>query len=182
MSKKENAKNLFDKRRISQIEIDEEEEKIDTSSKNDKIRNNNDSSISEYQMRKRMMKTKLSDNDQIARINRRSTLSNQEYEQWWYDSWFTDEFSEESSELSSEPEENIRNLTSLTEIFQIIPSQMDGNWLFHTLNNLVFGGQNSAEDIRNEICAFLIRKRHLYENLWEGDFDTHIRNMKRNGF
>ena len=32
-------------------------------------------------------------------------LSNQEYEQWWYDSWFTDEFSEESSELSSKPEE-----------------------------------------------------------------------------
>ena len=81
MSKKENAKNLFCKRRISQIEIDEEEEKIDTSSKNDKIRNNNDSSISEYQMRKRMMKTKLIDKDQIARISRRSTLSNQEYEQ-----------------------------------------------------------------------------------------------------
>ena len=81
MSKKENAKNLFGKRRISQIEIDEEEEKIDTSNKNDKIRNNNDSSISEYQMRKRMLKTKHCDNDQIARINRRSTLSNQEYEQ-----------------------------------------------------------------------------------------------------
>ena len=47
---------------------------------------------------------------------------NQEYEQWWYDSWFTDDFSEESSELSSEPEESIRNLTSLTEIFQIIPN------------------------------------------------------------
>ena len=55
---------------------------------------------------------------------------------------------------------------------------MDGNWLFHKLNNSVFSGQNSAEDIRNEICAFLIRKKNLYENLWEGDFDTHIRNMK----
>ena len=49
-----------------------------------------------------MLKIKPSDNDQIVRINRRSTLSNQEYEQWWYDSWFTDGFSEESSELSSE--------------------------------------------------------------------------------
>ena len=29
--------------------------------------------------------------------------------------------SKKSSELSSEPEENLRNLTSLTEIFQIIP-------------------------------------------------------------
>ena len=64
----------------------------------------------------RMIKTKPSYNDQIARINRRSTLSNQEYEQWWNDNWFTDEFSEESSELSNEPEENIRNLTSLFEI------------------------------------------------------------------
>ena len=73
---------------------------------------------------------KSNDNDQISRIGRRSTQSNQEYEQWWYDSWFTDEFSEESSELSSEPEESTKNLTSLTEIYRIIPSQIDGNWLF----------------------------------------------------
>ena len=70
------------------------------------------------------------DNDQIFRIIRRSTLSNQEYESWWYDSWFKDDFSEESSELPSELEESIRNLTSLTEIFKIIPSQMNKNWLF----------------------------------------------------
>ena len=76
-------------------------------------------------------------------------LSNQEYGQWWYDSWFADEFSDKSPELSCEPEKNIKNLTSLTEIFQIIPRQMNGNWLFHTLNNLVFGGQYSAEEIRN---------------------------------
>ena len=50
------------------------------------------------------------------------------------------------------------------------------------MNNLVFEGKYSAEEIRNEICAFLISKKHLYENLWEGDFDTHIRNMKWNGF
>ena len=56
-------------------------------------------------MRKKILKVKPSDNDQIARISRRSTLLNQEYEQWWYDSWFIDEFSEESSELSSESEE-----------------------------------------------------------------------------
>ena len=69
-----------------------------------------------------MLKTKPSDNDDLDRIKRRSTLSNQEYKQWWYDSWFTDEFSEESSELSNQPKENIRNLTSFTEIFQIIRS------------------------------------------------------------
>ena len=58
---------------------------------------------------------------------------------------------------------------------------MDGNWLFHMLNNLVFGRQYSTEEIRNEIYI-LIRKKHLYKNLWESDFDTHIRNIKRNGF
>ena len=39
MSKKGSAKNLFGKIRRSQIEIDEKEEKIDTFSKNDKMRN-----------------------------------------------------------------------------------------------------------------------------------------------
>ena len=56
----------------------------------------------------KILKTKPSDNNnQIVRISKRSTLSNQEYEHWWYDSWFTDEFSKESSELSSETEESI---------------------------------------------------------------------------
>ena len=73
------------------------------------MRNYNDSNKSEHQMIK-ILKTKPSDNNQIVWISRRSTLSNQEYERWWYDSWFTDEFSEESLELSSEPEESIRNL------------------------------------------------------------------------
>ena len=53
---------LFGKRTRPQIEIDEEE-KIDTSSKNYNIRNDNDSIKSEYQMRKSMLKTKPSDND-----------------------------------------------------------------------------------------------------------------------
>ena len=73
------------------------------------MKNYNDSSISEHQMMK-ILKTKSSDNNQIVKISRRSTLSNQEYEHWWYDSWFTDELKEESSELSSTPEESIRNL------------------------------------------------------------------------
>ena len=64
-------------------------------------------------------------------------------------------FSKESSDLSSEPEASTRYLAPLTEILQIIPSQMDGNRLFHSLNNLIFGGQYSLEKIRNEIYAFL---------------------------
>ena len=116
MSNKRNAKNHFGKRR-SQIET-KEEEKINISKKNNKMKNDNDSNISEHQMIKWMLRTKPSDNDQIIRIIRRSTLSNQEDEHWWYDNWFTDEFSEESSELSREPEESIRNLISFTEIIQ----------------------------------------------------------------
>ena len=88
---------IFEKRSRSQIEIDEEE-KIDTSRKFDKMRNYNDFNKSEHQMMK-ILKTKPSNNNKIIRICRRSTLSNQEYEHLWYDCWFTDEFSEESSEL-----------------------------------------------------------------------------------
>ena len=79
MSKKENAKNHFCKRSSLQIEIDEEDE-IDTFSKNGKMGSDNNFTKSEHQMRERMLKIKPSDNDKIVRISRRSTLSNQEYE------------------------------------------------------------------------------------------------------
>ena len=161
--KKENSNNHICKRSKSQIEIDEQE-KIETDRKMT-MGNYNDFSKSEHQMRKKILKPKPSDNDKIARISRRSNLSNQEYEHWWYDCWFTYEFLKEPSELSSKPEEGIGNLTSLTMIFQIIPSQMDGNWLFHTLNNFVFSGQYSTEDIRNEICAFL-NERRIYTRIF----------------
>ena len=78
MSKKENINNIFYKRSSSQIEIDEEEE-IDTP-ENDKMRNYNDFSKSEQQMLMKILKTMPSDKNKIARISRRSTLPNQEYE------------------------------------------------------------------------------------------------------
>ena len=74
---------------------------------------------------------------QISKSNRRSTISNQMYEQWWYNNWFTNEFSEESSELSSESEKIDFNYWY---IFQIISDQMEWNWPFNFLNNLVFDG------------------------------------------
>ena len=73
-------------------------------------------------------------------------------------------------------------MTYSHDIFKIIPSKMDGSWLFHTLNNLVFGGLLSREDLRNELCDFMIRKIQLYDDLWEGDFDTLIQKMIRNIF
>ena len=45
------------------------------------MRTDNNSGTSEHLMRKKILKTKPSDNDQIARISRRFTLLNQEYEQ-----------------------------------------------------------------------------------------------------
>ena len=67
-----------------------------------------------------------------------------------------------------------------TEIFQITPSQIVRNRLFHTFSYLVFGGKYSPEDIKLK-SMFLIGKRYLYEDILEGDFDTHIR-MKRSVF
>ena len=38
---------------------------------------------------------------------------------------------------------------------------MDGNWLFHILNNLIFDGLLSPEDLRNELYDFMIRKKTI---------------------
>ena len=136
MPKKGNIKNLFGQRTKSQIEIDEKVQKIDTSCKNYKMRNYNDSSISEHQMGKKLLKTKpviiiklpgLAE-DLFYQIKSMSS-----------DNTIVDEFSENSSGLSSEPEESKGNLTLLTKILYIIPRQVEGNWLFHSLNNLVLG-------------------------------------------
>ena len=42
---------------------------------------------------------------------------------------------------------------------------MGENRLFHTLNNLVFGGKYSAEEIRNEICVFYKKEAFIRESL-----------------
>ena len=55
--------------------------------------------------------------------------------------------------------------------------------IFHTLNNLVFGRLLSPEYLRNELWYFMTRKRRIYENFWEENFDTHIKiYMWRNRF
>ena len=175
--KKENIKNHFCKRRRSQIEVDEEDE-IDTSRKIAKwgiitiSENQNTRWWRRFWRPSQVIMIKLPGLQKIYSVKSRVwALMIRLLIYLWV-------LRRIIKVISSEPEESIRNLTSLNEIFQIIPSQMDGNWPFHKLNNSVFRGQYSAEEIRNEICAFLIRKKNLYENLWEGDFDTHIRNMK----
>ena len=56
---------------------------------------------------------------------------------------------------------------------------MDGNWLFHTFNNLVFGGQLAVEDIRLRIWYFILRNRDTYQNIWEGNLETHIQKIEK---
>ena len=69
--------------------------------------NYNNSSISEYQMRKKMVKTKPGDNDQIIKSFRRSTLSNQECEQY--------DISTQSNEDNSELMVNITQTLSIVD-------------------------------------------------------------------
>ena len=84
-----------------------------------------------------------------------------------------------SSEFSIESDEILNNATALTSQFRIIPSGIDGNCLFHILNNIVFGGQLTAKGIRNEICDFIFKKKEIYRHICEGDLDNHLIRMKR---
>ena len=74
---------------------------------------------------------------------------------------FTDEYSDHSSGEIEEEEQ--KNATFLTSIFEIVPSRADGNCLFHTLNNLVFEGTHNIKDLRVDICNYIIKKRAFYE-------------------
>ena len=67
-------------------------------------------------------------------------------------------------------------------MFWIIPSESDGNWIFHTLNNVVLGWQSSASDMWSEIWNYLEKKKEVYHALCEGDFENHLLNMRRNRY
>ena len=125
-----------------------------------------------------MLKFISEDSHKLIKVNRRSTLTDNQLE----NCFGSDIFNDESSEYSGESDEDEINTTPLTSIFKIIPSKTDGNCLFHTLNNFVFGGQFTAKYIREEICDFIIKKRQMYEHLWEGNLDNHITNMRKNGY
>ena len=112
-----------------------------------------------------MLKSISEDSHKLIKVNRRSTLTDNQLENCFGSDIFTDEITDESSEYSGESDEDEINTTPLTSIFKIIPSETDGNCLFHTLNNIVFGGQFTAEYIREEICYFIIKKRQIYEHL-----------------
>ena len=57
---------------------------------------------------------------------------------------------------------------------------MGGNWLFHIFNYFVFGGEFAVEKIRLKIWDFILGNRSTYQNIWEGNLEIHIQNMRKN--
>ena len=43
----------------------------------------------------------------------------------------------------------------------------------------MFGGQLAVEEIRLRIWDFILRNRDTYQNIWEGNLETHIQNMRK---
>ena len=78
-----------------------------------------------------MLKPHSPDNDQVIKICRRTTLTGKELKELFDEEVevFSDEYSDQSSEEINEEQ---RNATSLTSIFEIVQSCADGN-LFITL-------------------------------------------------
>ena len=106
-----------------------------------------------------MLKSLSEDSHKLIKVNRRTTRTDNQLEDCFGSYIFTDESSEYSGKS------NEINTIPLTSIFKIIRSETDGNCLFHTLNNIVFGGHLTAEYIREDICDFIIKKRQIYEHL-----------------
>ena len=177
----EESKKLFRKRKIHEIENDDEDI-IQNSNDSKKSAESKNSNLKTLEIRKRMLKSRSNDRDTLIKSNRKSTLTNQKLEKCWEDDIFTDEITDKSSEYSYESEEANNNFLELTSRFRIVPSEADGNCLFHTLNNIVFGSNLTAKNIREEICDFLIKKKEIYRHIWEGDIDSHVANMRREGY
>ena len=168
---RQESKKISRKIKHYEIENDEDKESIHWSKNSSQNESQEIEDLSKFQIRKTMLKSIYEDSHKLIKVNRRFTLTDNQLEDCFGSDIFTDESDEDEI-----------NTTPLTSIFKIIPSETDGNCLFHTLNNIVFGGQFTAEYIREEICDFIIKKRQIYEHLWEGNLDNHITNMRKNGY
>ena len=87
-----------------------------------------------------MLKSLSKYSHKLIKVNRRSTLTDNQLEDCFGCYIFTDEIIVESSEYSVESDEDEINTTPFTPSFKIIQSKTDGNCLFHTLNNIVLMG------------------------------------------
>ena len=129
-----------------------------------------------------MFKSRLDDADILIKQNKKSTLTDLQLKKWCESDIFIDEITDEWSKFSTESDEILNNATALTSQFRIIPSGIDGNYLFHTLNNIVFGGQLTEKNIRDEICDFIFKKKEIYKHICEWDLDNHLIWMRKEGY
>ena len=133
----EESKKLFRKRKLEEVENDEIINYSKHSQESELQRNWN---LHKFEVRKKMLKSRSDDADILIKQNKKSTLTDLQLEKWCEIDIFKDEITNESSEFSIESDETLYNTTALTSQFRIISSGIDGNCLFHALNNIVFGG------------------------------------------
>ena len=76
-----------------------------------------------------MLKSISEDSHNLIKVNRRSTLADNQLEDCFGSYIFTDEIIDESCEYFDESEEDEINTAPLTSSFKIIPSETDGNCL-----------------------------------------------------
>ena len=76
-----------------------------------------------------MLKSISEDSHNLIKVNRRSTLTDNQLEDCFGTDIFTDEITDESCEYSGESEEDEINTAPLTSSFKIIPSETDCNCL-----------------------------------------------------
>ena len=109
----------------------------------------------------------------------KSALTVQQCENWCDDSVYTDQIIDEFSEQSNNSDIDERRITCLTEIFRIIPSKMEGNWLFRAFNRHAFGGQLAVKEIKLLIWDIIMRNKAISQNNKEENLETHIQNMRK---
>ena len=125
-----------------------------------------------------MPKSHPPDFHQVIKMRRRTTLTEKQLEEYCEE---VDVFTDEYFDQSSEEIEQEQRTTSLTSIFEIVPSRADWNCLFHTSNNLVFGGTRNIKDLREDICNYIILKKEHFIGSWDATIKNHVNNMRRKG-
>ena len=79
-----------------------------------------------------MLKSISEDSSILIKVNSRSTLTDNQLEDCFGSDIFTYEIIDESSEYSGKSDEDEINATPLILSLKFIPSESDGNCLFHT--------------------------------------------------
>ena len=110
--------------------------------------------IWKFQIKK--LKFIYEDSSKSFKVNRRSTLTDNQLENCFESDIFTYQITDESSEYSGESNINEIDQTPLTTSFKITPSETGGNCIFQNLNDIVFSGKLTAEYIWEEIGDFII--------------------------